>query len=587
MTAMEDTVDFQCCYLDTTYRQKVTVRNAGAAAVKVSAQLPPSAEDVLSVTPSFGFVQAGGSFAFAVTLCASAKAMARCERFVTNTASQTIEVPLRVVIPSQSAPVAVTLRAQLTTSDLRFDPAHADFGRCILGELTAVPVTVRNPSALPATVGMLDLPRGVTVKPSNGFATVEPGGSTSMQICFTPELPGRHSFKLACSTLALRTFHVPCVAVVGVLPLSFSHNRIELAATALGDASTASTALVNRGSEAEVFEFGTPTLAGLEVTPRCGSVPPGGRMRVQIDFRPPQPTHERSGCAADALDGGAAPALVTAVADASVLAGGAGGPQPNAALAQPHVAEQRWPRCSTCSIPCFIQGADADARGLPGRLHLSVETCTTQPVAALVGLPFDWSKGCYVHNFGPLSVGASQCLTLDVRNDTDLLLPLTVDPLDPGGAFESVSAARPVAARATQRVKIRFRPTCGGDFWEVVTLRVPGQALAVQLSGAGVIPRLALSPEGAPTGLDFGDIRVGDEAAQTITLHNPCPFELGLECCFRGACCNVGNVPAYLAKPGAAIVQPGESLTVTVAFQPDHQACTSLQKSCCNRVLCI
>jgi hypothetical protein len=45
---------------------------------------------------------------------------------------------MRLSVPDQPLPVAFRLRAQLTTTELRFEPPQLDFGDCVLSERTAV-----------------------------------------------------------------------------------------------------------------------------------------------------------------------------------------------------------------------------------------------------------------------------------------------------------------------------------------------------------------------------------------------------------------------------------------------------------------
>lgn len=165
---------------------------------------------------------------------------------------------LQVVIPDQVLPVAFSIRVQLTSSDLTFSPGTLSFGDCIIAERTELLLHLNNASALTQEYGFLDLPRGVKIEPNAGFGTILPGQSQPKRVTFTPEFAGAQRFTLQCTTLCRRTFSIAATANAVSLPLSFSHNLLNLAATALGDASSVSTTLRNANSEAQFFEFAIP-----------------------------------------------------------------------------------------------------------------------------------------------------------------------------------------------------------------------------------------------------------------------------------------------------------------------------------------
>lgn len=165
---------------------------------------------------------------------------------------------MQVVIPDQVLPVSFNVRVQLTTSDLRFEPASLHFGDCIIAERTELLLYMTNPSALAQEYGFPDLPRGVRIEPNDGFGTILPGQTQPKRVSFTPEFSGTQSFSLHCSTLHRRSFHIAAVANAISLPLSLSHNLLNLAATPLGDVSTVSVTLQNHTSEVQHFEFAVP-----------------------------------------------------------------------------------------------------------------------------------------------------------------------------------------------------------------------------------------------------------------------------------------------------------------------------------------
>ncbi len=67
-------------------------------------------------------------------------------------ASQT-NVILQVTVAGQVLPVLTSIRMQLTSTRISFQPSHVDFGECNLGEKTGISVQVTNHSILPQKYG--------------------------------------------------------------------------------------------------------------------------------------------------------------------------------------------------------------------------------------------------------------------------------------------------------------------------------------------------------------------------------------------------------------------------------------------------
>jgi hypothetical protein len=140
-------------------------------------------------------------------------------------------IPVTISVPGQPLPVKVSLRAQLTTSDLVITPSHLDLGRVTLGEAAAVQLAVRNPGKLPQSF-TFDAANGrhsgMTVSPGDGFGTVQPGETVQLLVRYRPSIPGPQFFALKCSTLAGRVFAVKgrCEGVAS--PVNLSHNVIKV-----------------------------------------------------------------------------------------------------------------------------------------------------------------------------------------------------------------------------------------------------------------------------------------------------------------------------------------------------------------------
>lgn len=114
--------------------------------------------------------------------------------------------------------------------------------------------------------------------------------------------------------------------------------------------------------------------------------------------------------------------------------------------------------------------------------------------------------------------------------------PLSAAPLDPAGPFIIVNALRPVAPDGgTLKLLLAFSPSDCGPLRELVTLRSAKSRLRLELKGQGVAPRLDVRPPAAlQTGLEFGDVLVGDVRESKVTLVNTSPFPVSFGTRFVG-----------------------------------------------------
>ncbi|KIY91583.1 hypothetical protein MNEG_16381 [Monoraphidium neglectum] len=360
-----------------------------------------------------------------------------------------LQIPVTVSVPGQPLPVAVTLRAQVTTSDLTITPQTLDLGRVPLGERAGAALFVTNPGKLPQSFsfgcGGKGAPRGVEVSPGHGYGTVLPGETVRLLVSFRPSIPGPQSFALRCSTLAGRVFPVQgrCHGVEP--PLALSHNVVRFPATAVDDTSCVSLVLSSRSSDVvHAFEFGVPVDSWLQVTPRVGSLAPGQSVRLQLEYSPPaallaQQQQQQQQQALQGQAGSAAPVLAAAAA-CLLEERSAGDTALSGAQDQqrPRDGDGRWRQSREWVVPCFVRplrsggsdppldatihatgssssgsavhssGGGGGGEGLgdgSSVLHLGVSVCAVAPELLLdqPPLPRPDGKNYYTLDFGQLA----------------------------------------------------------------------------------------------------------------------------------------------------------------------------------------
>ena len=122
-------------------------------------------------------------------------------------------VPIEVLVPDQTLPVIFRLRAQLTSSDVVFDPPSIDFGPCFTEQSVSFPLRITNTCALPQRFGFVQLPRELSVPESDGFGTLLPGETIVRDIVFSPVSAVNHDCALRLRTFLNRDFTVRCRGV--------------------------------------------------------------------------------------------------------------------------------------------------------------------------------------------------------------------------------------------------------------------------------------------------------------------------------------------------------------------------------------
>ncbi|GIL93003.1 hypothetical protein Vretifemale_20446 [Volvox reticuliferus] len=694
-------IDFQCCLMGHVYRDVLLVRNGGKTAMKVTVVPRSELEGFFEFSPDFGFVQAGDSFPIAIRFKPTPALLTACRRHLVDPEEdQIIEVPMRLSVPDQTLPVPFSLRAQVTHTDLVFEPPSLDFGDCVMAERTALRLIIHNTGRLPQTFGFVGLPSGLRVSPNDGFGHVLPGESLERLVSFQPPIAGPQSFSVTAKTLAGRSFTLPCKAV-GVTPrLSMSYNRISMPATAVGDTNTVSVVLINRTDAPQAYEFAVPPRSDLIFSPHVGEVPPQARLRVQIDYcpRPPEEGEEPGAppppAAADAngplydginspgspprWPGLASPEATTsppggASGDEKGEAGGAGmdgrerggdspgrphrssspqgvkgkrksndgrkggraSPTPSRKSgkvseaptdfndlpdgADPEGVEyggggaatsgsaisalwrrlygpaaSSWYRYREHTITCYIRPQQQQSPGGPApaaeasatatstatttqELHLQLSTCATLPDLVLnTSLPYVGLHQCHCLDFGPVPVGQRVLRTLEVSNLGTEVMTLTAEALDSREVFSRVNALRPVRPGAIFRMLVAFTPHARTQYLETLVVRSARTTLRLALKGAGIAPELQLGPEGiTSTGLDLGDVLVGESGSRTLTVTNVCPFPLSFTMVVIGSGAsadpNLAMRPPFSCHPAEGTLAQGETAEVTVSFSPNSQ----------------
>ncbi|CAG5118469.1 unnamed protein product, partial [Candidula unifasciata] len=203
-------------------------------------------------------------------------------------------------------PVCFTVQAVVTTSDLEFGVCDLDFGCCTIHESVKQSFKLTNKSILSQQFGFVGLPDCLEVQPNDGFGTLLPLETVTLDVIFSPKAAKEFKMNLLCRTLINRDFSIPCKGVGVLTPLELSRQVINFKATSVFDTSTATLYIINshtstnefthpvpRIGAGEVFpvgptsfEFKVPQDAPITISPCVGTLLPGQKVQLEVRFSP-------------------------------------------------------------------------------------------------------------------------------------------------------------------------------------------------------------------------------------------------------------------------------------------------------------
>ena len=608
-----DVCDFKSIAIGCSYRDAIVVYNDGGAAAKCVVKIPKELRGIAEVVPNdFVFVQGRSHAVFSLKITPTDDTLERCAKWRSDAGAGQLAIPMRVAVPTQSAPVRFTLKCAPTGSALLFDPPRLDFGRVPAGETSIVRLKVTNSGALSQRFGVVGLPSDVTVEPGS-FGEILGGETVVLDVRYSPIAavypPKEFEFTLK-SLLGGKTYTAPCVGSSYDPPLTFPvGNVITLPPTAERERVVGSVVVRNRGKHEETFEVFTPEDASdaLHVTPRVATLRPGEGCRVEVEYCPPagslagrrrlrEEEEEEEGGGAAAADGdagedGAAAADGEAGEDGAAAADGEAGEDGAAASspARPKTPPRlREPRHDVWRLPVYVRDNSeraamdaADAGALPsawksspshghGELvqHVEVRAVTRASAVTVENLPEvdDAAELTYVMDFEHTAVGDRKLMPLILRNHSESDVYVGSDT--PWGAFTVVSAFRSVAPGSSETVSMEFAPTEELAYEETFTVKTSMRAIRVLLKGVGTSPFLSVTPEDV---VDVGDCAPGETSRVAMTVTNPTafrqPFVVGVrDVSHPGA---TSRVP-FVVSPGGGHLDPGASAEIDVSFAPDR-----------------
>lgn len=274
-----------------------------SAALRITFEIPSELKNHLEILPKTAFIQAKSDFSAQLKFIARQSLTTDAPTYF-DEQTGVLELPLHIRVADQNKTVDYNLNAIVTTSDLEFDVKEIDFGYCTIYETARATVNLTNHSILCQPFGFIKLPEYVNVQPNDGFGTLLPNETISMDINFCPKSAKEYKFSVLCKSLVNREFVINCKGVGVHTPLKLSSQRVNFKATSLNSSSFQTFLVENNhldmdqhrhpvprigtGEIAKVgptyFEFDLPKNCPFKLSPAVGQVGPGQKQKITLQY---------------------------------------------------------------------------------------------------------------------------------------------------------------------------------------------------------------------------------------------------------------------------------------------------------------
>ncbi|XP_019852101.1 PREDICTED: cilia- and flagella-associated protein 74-like isoform X2 [Amphimedon queenslandica] len=296
-----EVIDLDICMTDLLYQDSVVLCNRSRTALQATFSIPSLVSDHMEIIPKYGLVQGGSSFT------AQLKFLPR-PSLLTEESSElfeggTLKVPISIIVAGQSSPVTFTVMATVTESDISLSQTTLDFGQCTIHESVYTSIQLTNKSCLPQDFGFVHLPKWLSVQPNDGFGTLLPHETLSVDVIFTPDVPKEYfTNTVSCLTVINKEYKLTVKGTGIHTPLRLSHSTVLFNDTPLNTISVSRISILNPSTPSahnavtkgptplkasRLFEFHIPSEnLPISVSPAVGIVDPGKSIDIEISFSP-------------------------------------------------------------------------------------------------------------------------------------------------------------------------------------------------------------------------------------------------------------------------------------------------------------
>jgi hypothetical protein len=165
-------------------------------------------------------------------------------------------------------------------------------------------------------------------------------------------------------------------------------------------------------------------------------------------------------------------------------------------------------------------------------------------------------------SFGSVTTGTSAVKTVTISNTGNSSVSIS-QITESGAGFNNAALGLPLSLAAGQSTSflVAFAPTATGSLAGSITVvsNAANSPLVIALSGTGVQPQISV----IPSSVTFGNVSVGVNNTQTITIRNPSAAAVSVT---QASIAGTGFTSSGLVLPLS--IAPGGSSSFTVGFTP-------------------
>ncbi|EAN78727.1 Flagellar-associated PapD-like, putative [Trypanosoma equiperdum] len=265
-------IDFEWCFFETTYCEKITIQNTTNVLTTVIPEVPPTLSSSLSFSPK--------------SVCVQAKSTSEICVFFTpqRGLGHTVQSVILMSVRDQKTPLSVKLNARLTERGFGVSTNELHFGSRSVCEEIVQPLRVENLSDLPQTLGFLTLPDNVKVAPYP-IVTLLPKEVMEFKVGVRPPTLGQFTHVVNITNEYDVSRAIQLTGCGCEYPVRFSKSCIDLPACPLGGEINYSVTLQNNGNAQQSFFISSP-LEYLRASPSFGTLQGGEHCPIVVFFAP-------------------------------------------------------------------------------------------------------------------------------------------------------------------------------------------------------------------------------------------------------------------------------------------------------------
>jgi hypothetical protein len=510
---------------------------------------------------------------------------------------------ISVVSTATNSPATISLSGAGVQPQISVTPSSVSFGNVSVSATATQTVTIRNPGTAALNVTQASLVgTGFTSTGLTLPLSVPPGGSTSFAVGFAPSSAATFSGSITfISNAPNSSLAIPLAGtgIVNTLQLSVSPSSLSFGNLATGSTSAQNVTISNTGNSSVSISQISATGTGFSTSGITLplSLATGQSTSFSVSFAPTS-AGSLSGSVSVVSNATNSPATISlsgtgiqpqiSVTPSSVSFGNisvAATATQTITIRNPGTAALTVTQASITgtgftssgltlplSVPpggssAFNVGfTPASAANYSGSVTLISNTPNSPLVVPLAGTGISTNLQLSASpaslNFGSQTTGTSAVKTVTISNTGNSSVSIS-QITESGAAFNNAALGLPLTLAAGQSTSflVAFSPTATGSLTGSITVvsNAANSPLTIALSGTGVQPQISV----VPSSVTFGNVSVGVNNTQTITIRNPSAAAVSVT---QASIAGTGFTSSGLVLPLS--IAPGGSSSFTVGFTP-------------------